>query len=97
MDIEVISFYLNHADEDGSFFSGTLHIRLLGEYDLDVRGIIVIMKDENWNFFMPNKIVDVDGKKVRYPIVSFSDREKTKDLLRIVIEKGKEFVSKKMS
>ena len=97
VNIEVVEFYLNAKEDDGSFFSGSLHVRVLDFPQFDIRGIIVIMKDENWNFFLPNKMADVEGSKVRYPIFSYTDREKSKELLRIIIEKGKEFVSEKMS
>lgn len=95
MNVDFVEFYMNAKEEDGSFFSGSLHIRLQ-DFGIDIRGIIVIMKDENWSFFLPNKMSDVEGRKIRYPIFSFTDREKSKELLRIIIEKGKDFVSEKM-
>lgn len=96
MNIEFIEFYMTDSNEDLSYFSGTLHVYLPDE-DTDLRGIVVIFKNENWNFFLPHKMTSgADGKKIRYPVYSKRDRNQSKLLLQAIIEQGKAFVSEKI-
>jgi hypothetical protein len=97
MNIEFVEFYMTDINEDKSYFSGTLHVYLPDE-DTDLRGIVVIFKNENWNFFLPHKMTTgTDGKKVRYPVYSKRDRNQSKALLQKVIEHGNAFVAQKMN
>lgn len=96
MNIEFVEFYITDKNEDMSYFSGTLHV-YLPEEDTDLRGIVVIFKNENWNFFLPHRMTtNPEGKKIRYPVYSKRDRNQSKALLQEVIEKGKAFVAQKM-
>ena len=96
MNIEFVEFYLTSQNEDHSYISGTLHVYLPDE-DTELRGVIVILKNENWNFFLPHKMItDESGKKIRYPVYSKRDRSKSKALLQAIIERGKPYVSHKL-
>jgi len=96
MNIEFVEFYMADINEDKSYFCGTLHVYLPDE-DTDLRGVVVIFKNENWNFFLPHKMTTgPDGKKIRYPVYSKRDHNQSKKILQYIIENGKSFVERKI-
>jgi hypothetical protein len=93
MNIEVVEFYVVDTSEDNEILSGTLHVYLI-DYDIDLRGIFVSKKKNYWHFTLPyKKAVDGEtGAILRYPIFSFANLEKNKDLFTAIRTKGREYI-----
>ncbi len=93
MKIEIVEFYLMGRNDEKQQLKGTLHIYLC-DHDIDLRGISVTKRKDIWFFGMPSRNgIDPDTEKnVQYPIFSFTNREKSKQLLDEIIQKGKEYI-----
>lgn len=95
MEIEIIKFYEN-AQKVKNLGCGTLHV-YVKNLDIDIRGIIVKKSKNGYKFFMPQKKPNQNlDSKIRYPIFSFKEPSKTKNLMQLITEKGTEFVSRYM-
>lgn len=91
MEIEIVGFYPYR--EQGNNLLGTLHINIV-DLGLDIRGVFVSVRNKRWFFSMPTKhTIDPETQeKVKYPTVTFTNREKQNELLDLIIEKGKKFI-----
>lgn len=75
---------------------GTLHV-LIEDLGIHLRGILAThTKTGPWRFFLPqNFCADMDtGNKVRYPILTFEDKEKYFELMKALEEVGREYLIK---
>lgn len=97
MNIEVVEFYPIERNDKKEVLKGTLHVYLI-DLALDIRGIFVSKKKNFWHFYMPHqKGIDQDtSKPVKYPIFSFMKPEQNKNFLKVVREKGKEYILKNL-
>jgi len=97
MKIEIVEFYLHSINATDGSFKGTLHVYLC-DIQMDLRGIVVtkIPGKPKLHFNIPRKSDTVDGKKVLYPIVSFTDLNKNRLLSQAVRKQGTEYVEKFM-
>jgi hypothetical protein len=95
MDIEIVEFYPTKRDDKKQMLKGTLHV-YLPEIKADLRGVIVVKEKKSWYFGMPVRFgTDTEtGESVRFPMFSFIDREKNKELIKLIIEKGKDYINK---
>lgn len=94
MQIEIVEFY--PADDfEVPFDTGTLHVYLI-EQQIDLRGICVHYRKGRWFFNLPffTGIDDETKEEVRYPVFSFTDREKHKLFVEEVKKKGLEYILK---
>jgi hypothetical protein len=91
MNIEIVGFYLN-LDKRKKIF-GTFHVYLI-DFDIDLRGIPVFKGKAGYIIHFPHSTgIDEETKKpVRYPIFSFSDPEKHKELLGDIRQKGMDYL-----
>lgn len=97
MNIEIIEFYENFRDEPKEILLGSLHVRFV-DLGIDLRGIFVSRRKNFWIVNLPgNKTKNEDGTDVRYPIFSFTDREKTKELQQAVREKAIPFIQERLT
>ena len=97
MDIEIIEFYPFERDKDKDSLSGTLRIKLV-DFGIQILGIIVTKRKNFWHFALPGKkaIHHETGNQVYYPHVVFEDREKNKELINAIREKGRPFIEKRL-
>jgi hypothetical protein len=96
--VEVKNFYPFEVRED--ILRGSLHVTIqLGGIELNIRGIFVLRgKDNRFYFRMPFKNgTNQAGISVPYPILSFSDNELNKILIKKIQEKAPAFISEFMA
>jgi hypothetical protein len=89
--IEIVNFYPTVREDNKQFLQGSLHVYIV-DLGIDLRGVFVSKKKDFWYFSLPMRIAKDDGKTVKYPIMSFRDRDKTNQLLQIIKEQGKPFI-----
>jgi len=89
MKIEIIEYYPIKTTNKKSLRVGTMHV-YIENLDLDVRGIDVIKAKNSYIFHFPSRISVENGKKVRYPVISFANKatqDKIKKVLHITANK----------
>jgi hypothetical protein len=93
MKIEIVGFYVRERDDAHKKLKGSLHAYLIDE-GIDIRGINVIRKKDKIMVFLPHRTgVDEDtGEIVTYPVVTYSDMEKQKELKEKIIKVGSDYV-----
>ena len=94
MNIEIVEFYEFRRDEKKFKIEGTLHVYLI-DLDIDIRGIYAVRSGDRLFIEMAYKTgIDEDTKEhIRYPVFSFTDREKNKILLEKIREKAEIYVN----
>lgn len=97
MEIEIIEAYEIRFKEGDKPKGWSLHI-YLPEWEMDVRGIILKKYGGGWFMQMPflTNYDKEEKKPVRFPLISFLERDKTKDLNQKIKEKAVEYVEKKL-
>jgi hypothetical protein len=95
MDIEVVEFYTMERNDEKQTLVGSLHVYLT-EMDVDLRGVLVKKRKDSWYFELPFLFgKDPETKqKVKFPVFSFVNREKTSELRNVVRDKGKDYIIK---
>jgi|SRR6185295_11816685 len=94
MNIEIIEFY--PLFRDAYQYTGTLRLRLI-DIGIDLLGVHVKRTKDRWFFNIPFKTgIDDEGKQVQYPLVSFSDKEKQRDLINTLREKAPAFIEERI-
>lgn len=97
MKLEVIEFYPERRDDGKQLLEGSMHV-YLPDLDVDLRGVRVIKRKNHWKFITPRKQgVDQDTQlPVKYPVFTFANVKKHKELLDQIQTKGKEYITKKV-
>lgn len=95
MDVEVVEFYTLERDDEKQILKGSLHV-YLPDIDADLRGVMVRKRKDSWFFGLPTLFgVDPEtGKRVKFPVFAFVNREKTDELKRLIRERGKDYIVK---
>lgn len=99
MNIEFIEFYLEEIDSGRGTLRGTLHLRF-PDIGVSVRGVYVCRsKGDRWFFAMPGRLTahHETGEKVRYPNISFDDKEKNAELMTMLREKAPDFIEQRLA
>ncbi len=98
MRIEIIDFYPIECDEEKQFLSGLLKVNLL-DIGLHILGVFISKKKQFWHVSMPGRsgVHHETGESVRYPFISFEDRETQKELVHAIREQGSSFIEKRMA
>lgn len=98
MNVEILEFYPIERDEDKGFLSGTLRIRL-STLGIDILGIYALKNKNGWYFRLPNgkSIHQETGAPCWYPFLSFYDKEKQKQLMQEIKEKGTNFIENRLA
>lgn len=93
MKIEIVEFYPFQTEAGPQIHNGTLHVYLI-DWKADLRGIKVQKLNNQWRFYLPiNFALDPETKqKVRYPIISFTDRETQRRLVSLTRTMGQEYI-----
>jgi len=96
MKVEIVGFYKNI--DPNIKIEGTLHAYLV-DYDIDIRGIVVMKREKGYFYKMPGrKTLDPETKeKVWYPHISFSNIEKTQDMIKSIKKEADEFLKKELT
>lgn len=98
MNIEVLEFYPFDENKNNDFIRGTLKIRL-PEQGMVIMGIFASRSKGRYFFKLPSR-TGADhktGEKVEYPIVIFEDKEKNKELIEAIREKGQLFIEARLA
>lgn len=95
MDIEIVEFYPTQKDSKQRIIKGTMHIYLI-PYEIDIRGILCSCNGKSWWFQMPfsSQWDNVEKKIMRFPIFSFSNKEKYEEIITFLKTKGKDYIIK---
>jgi DNA-binding cell septation regulator SpoVG len=92
MKVEVIEFYQDKQPKKSCTMSGTMHV-YIPDFDLDLRGIVVLKGSKGYMFYLPSRFaIDETGKKIMYPILSFADTRKHKQLIKDLRIVGIKFI-----
>lgn len=92
MDIEIVEFYEIERDDGKQTLSGTMHVYLV-DLGIDIRGIYITKRKGFWFFSTPSRNVNnSNGDNVRYPFISFRDREKGNEFMKIIRREGQSYV-----
>lgn len=94
MNVEVIEFYPAKKCDSKNLIEGTMHV-YIQDLDLDLRGIKVKMtKKRFWFFQIPHRRGwDPETQQmVKFPLISFPSKEKHRELIKQIYEKGKEYI-----
>ena len=85
MNIEIVEFYKNPIYKKGSYI-GTLHVYLT-DFDMDLRGIKLFSKKGYIHINLPTgKTKDTDGTWVMYTFISFTNKERCRELVSVIRE-----------
>jgi len=79
MKIEHVAFYVR-TFKDPKNFTGSLHVYIC-DYGMDLKGINCKIKKGVAYVDLPYGIGEDDGKKIKFPLISFCDAKKHKDLI----------------
>lgn len=99
MKIEIQEFFPVKPRNKSHDLSGTLSVYVI-DYDLDIRGIVVSRYKGKYFIQLPSKpAFDEDGKqkvengrKMRYPTVTFVSKDKQDALMQEIRKKAPEFI-----
>lgn len=94
MKIEVVEFYHDETLTKQKLKHGTMHIYII-DLQIDIRGIRWFKTKKKWIMRMPHLIGIEDGKRVFYPVVTFTDTEKMNELLTEIKTKGLAYILEK--
>ena len=95
MNIEILEFYPLEYREKNSALTGTLRIKL-PDIGIHILGVFVSKRKDSWYFMLPsrNALCHKTGEQVRYPLIVFEDRDRQKELMSAIREKGRIFLEK---
>ncbi len=97
MNIEILDFYPVEYKEQKGILSGTIKAKLT-DFGILILGIYVSKNKDRWFFSLPGRRgINSEGEEVHYPAISFEDREKQKELISAIREKGREFIEQKIA
>ena len=96
--VEIIEFYPQSFDQERGSLTGTLRIKLC-DSGIHILGIYVCKRKDSWFFNLPGgmSIHHETGERVRYPYLVFEDREKHRELMEEIREKGRDFIEKRLT
>lgn len=103
MNIEIQDFYRMKTKDKNCELNGSLSIYVI-DYGLDIRGISVRKSKGRYYFTLPfrpaldengEQIIE-DGRRVRYPIVTFSDPDRQAQLITALRTQGPDFIESKL-
>jgi hypothetical protein len=98
MNVEILEFYPIEQNEERKTLTGTLRIKL-PDIGIHILGIFVYRKNDYWHFTIPGRTGEhhETGASVRYPFIVFEDRDKQKELIEAIREKGRAFVLNRLA
>lgn len=95
MNIEIIEFYPSSGDKEQ--LTGTLRVKL-PDIGIHILGVSVLKNKNFWRFSLPgrNGVDRQSGEAIWYPFVVFECKEKQKNLVDAIREKGRAFIEKRL-
>lgn len=98
MEFEIVEAYEIRPTKEGPSKGWSLHV-YFPEWGIDVRGLKLSKLKNGWYLQMPTlNNFDIDENKfIRYPVISFVEREKTRDLIIKIKEKAIVYVQEKIA
>lgn len=92
MKIEIIEYYPDIKKKKDVIFSGTLHV-FLEEFGIDLKGIQVKRTKKGFFINLPSRWGKLDnGQDCLYPLISFADRRKHKDMVSSIREEARNYL-----
>ena len=97
MEIEIVEAYLIKRDAQAQPKGWSLHV-YIPEWEMDLRGIWMFKKESGWIIQMPHltNFDEDEQKKIRFPVISFSDSEKIRKLKEEIKKKAIEYIEEKL-
>ena len=97
MNVEIIEFFPNDRCDKKGILNGTFKV-LLPDLGIHLLGVFIAKSKGCWFIRMPwlKGIHHVTGEKVQYPMWAFSEKEKNVELIKILKEKGGEFIENRL-
>lgn len=97
MNVEIVEFYPIEWKKERDSLTATLRIRI-PDIGIHILGIYVSKAKDRCFFSLPGRLGThhETGEAVRYPFIIFEDREKQKELMTAIREKGKGFIEKRL-
>jgi hypothetical protein len=98
MSVEIIEFYPLKRDEKKGLLTGTIRIKLV-DLGLHILGVYVDKRKDLWHFWLPGRteISNTTGERVRFPFISFEDREQQQALIKALRQQAPAFIEKRIS
>lgn len=98
MNVEILEFYPLERNEDRGILTGTLRVKL-PDIGIELLGIYVSKQKNYWYFTLPGRMAThhETGETIRYPFIAFEDREKQRDLITAIREKGRAFIEARLT
>lgn len=94
MNVEIIEFYPLYRDAHQ--YTGTIRLRLI-DIGIDLLGVHVKRTKDRWFFNIPFKTgTDDKNNLVQYPLISFIDKEKQRELINCIREKAPSFIEERI-
>ena len=97
MNIEILEFYPLEKNDEKQTLTGTIRIRLI-DFEIEILGIYVSKQQDRWYFNLPSRkgTHHETGAPVRYPNFVFTDRDKHRQFIDAIREKGKTFIERRL-
>ena len=98
MNIEIIEFYPVERDEEKNRITGTIRIKLV-DLGIHLLGIWVVRENGRFFFSLPgrNSTHHVTKEIIRYPFISFENKELNKALMAQIHLKAPEFIERRLN
>lgn len=95
MNIEIVEFYPVDIYPESQGLTGSLRVRL-PDLGVELLGCFVSKRGDTWFISLPSKkgVHHVTGALVSYPVLVFTDKEKTRELVNAIRSEGRKFVEK---
>jgi len=98
MNLEILEFYPLEKNDEKQTLAGTIRIRLI-DFEIEILGIYVSKCQDKWYFSLPSRkgTHHETGLPVRYPNIVFTDRDKQRQFIDSIREKGRAFIERRLS
>lgn len=95
MKIVVKDFYPQKYNKEAKTLCGTLRVQL-PDVGIELLGCFVSMRGDTLFLSLPSKkgVHHETGELVSYPVLVFTDKEKTRELVNAIRSEGRKFVEK---
>jgi hypothetical protein len=95
--IEIIDFFPQEKDDTKQILTGSMRVRIVN-LGIHILGITVQKNKNGWYFFLPGRtaISHKTGNNIRYPFITFDDRELHHELMNQIREKGQAYIEKRL-
>jgi hypothetical protein len=96
MNIEIIECF--PSEKRGDILTGTLRIRIV-DLKIHLLGVYFCRRKDSWYFSLPGRTTtnSSTNEPVRFPYITFEDRELQKVLMTEIRQKGRDFIESRLA